>query len=79
MLSRFRALMITLPMTAFLAFGLSACATETHEGVVRYVVASFDTDFLDGVSHVVRGYIEKALCDGRFGVRCPGRLSDFLC
>ena len=26
-----------------------------------------------------RGYIEKALCDGCFGVRCPGRLSDFLC
>ena len=30
MLSRFRALMITLPMTAFLAFGLSACATESE-------------------------------------------------
>ena len=30
MLSRFRSLMITLPMTAFLAFGLSACATESE-------------------------------------------------
>ncbi|SVB24158.1 uncharacterized protein METZ01_LOCUS177012, partial [marine metagenome] len=30
MLSRFRSLMITLPMAAFLAFGLSACATESE-------------------------------------------------
>ena len=30
MLSRFRALMITLPVTVFLAFGLSACATESE-------------------------------------------------
>jgi len=30
MSSRFRSLMITLPMTAFLAFGLSACATESE-------------------------------------------------
>ncbi len=30
MLSRFRSLMITIPMTAFLAFGLSACATESE-------------------------------------------------
>ena len=30
MLSRFRSLMITLSVTAFLAFGLSACATESE-------------------------------------------------
>jgi DNA-binding beta-propeller fold protein YncE len=30
MLFRFRSLMITLPMTAFLAFGMSACATESE-------------------------------------------------
>ena len=45
---------------------LSSCTTETHQGVVTYIVAAFDTDLFDGVCHIVRGDVEKALRDSCF-------------
>ena len=57
---------------------LPPCPSEANQRVVTDVVAPFNTDFFDGVGHVVRSDIQETLGDTCLGLGCPCFVGDLF-